>query len=104
MSDANIIDRFTDYICNGLFKFSDPWIRSRYFKFRKETKPFEAENFFVRMQKDMSKRKKATRKREKKQENASKDLAQTYVKSMTFNRKGTIIDSKTNEPLKWTKR
>jgi uncharacterized protein YaaR (DUF327 family) len=34
MSDSNIIDRFTEYICNGLFKFSDPWIKAKYLKYR----------------------------------------------------------------------
>lgn len=34
MSDANIIDRFTEYICNGMFKYADPWIRQKYYKYR----------------------------------------------------------------------
>lgn len=58
MSDSNIIDRFTEYICNNLFKYADPWIRNKYFKYRQETKPFKTENFFVRMQKDLKNRQK----------------------------------------------
>ena len=83
MSDANIIDRFTEYICNGMFKYAEPWIRQKYLKYRQETKPFETENFFVRMQKDLKKRHKEKVQREEKSKIVQKDLSLTFMRTLT---------------------
>lgn len=50
MNDSHVIDRFTEYICNIMFKYSDPWIKKKYNNYKNEQKPLNGIDFFERMQ------------------------------------------------------
>ena len=57
MNDSNVIDRFTEYMCDIMFKYSDPWTKSKYKTYKNVQKPPPGVDFFDRMQKDLVKRK-----------------------------------------------
>ena len=57
MDDNKLVERYTEYICNAMFKYADPYIKKKYNNFKEKHQVVQKKSFFDRMEQDLKKRK-----------------------------------------------
>lgn len=57
MGDNKLVERYTEYICNSMFKHADPYIKNKYNNYKEKHQIVKKVGFFDRMEMDLKKRK-----------------------------------------------